>query len=98
MDYRLEVHPEAAFDGQAAYRWYKERNPQAAQAFNGELDLAEKRILASPLTWPPHLHGTRRYLMRGFPYGVVYQVMDDRIFIIAIAHTSRRPGYWQELI
>jgi hypothetical protein len=38
--------------------------------------------------------GFRRAMMDGFPYGVVYRVEDGTAFIVAIAHTSREPGYW----
>jgi plasmid stabilization system protein ParE len=30
-----------------------------------------------------------------FPYKVVYRVRDDDIYVVAVAHTSRRPGYWK---
>lgn len=30
----------------------------------------------------------------GFPYRVVYEVLPDAIYIIAVAHASREPGYW----
>jgi hypothetical protein len=33
--------------------------------------------------------------VRGYPYRVIYAMEPDAIFIIAFAHDSRRPGYWQ---
>jgi plasmid stabilization system protein ParE len=29
-----------------------------------------------------------------FPFTVVYQIEEDEIVILALAHMSRRPGYW----
>jgi len=26
---------------------------------------------------------------------LIYRVRDEDVYIVAIAHTSRRPGYWQ---
>jgi plasmid stabilization system protein ParE len=95
MAHRLELHPEATSDGRAAYQWYKERSPKAAEAFLAELDQAIERVVASPNLWPTYLHGTKRYLMRRFPYGVVYRIVDDLVSVIAVAHTRRRPGYWR---
>ena len=38
--------------------------------------------------------GRRRYLMKHFPYSLVYTVSSEEIRILAVAHHSRRPGYW----
>ena len=32
--------------------------------------------------------------MKHFPYSLVYTVSGDEIRILAVAHHSRRPGYW----
>ena len=37
----------------------------------------------------------RRLLVAGFPYQIVYRVRDTDLYVIAVAHTSRRPGFWQ---
>lgn len=39
---------------------------------------------------------TRRVLVPRFPYEVVYQVFEDEIVIVAIAHSKRRPDYWKK--
>jgi len=31
--------------------------------------------------------------LRRFPYFIVYREVDETIEVIAMAHTSRRPGY-----
>ena len=59
-----------------------------------ELDLAMARIEEAPRRWPPYLADTRRYLLRRFPFFVVFREVDDRVQIVAIAHAKRRPGYW----
>ena len=35
----------------------------------------------------------RRYLFRRFPYSIIYQITNDELRIIAVAHHRRRPGY-----
>jgi toxin ParE1/3/4 len=42
-----------------------------------------------------NLHGTRKYLLRRFPYAVIYRVTDEAIEVVAVAHGRRRPGYWK---
>ena len=75
----VEFHPEAIAETRAAYEWYAERNPVAADAFIAELDHAIGQIPESPERWPVHLHGTRKFLLRRFPYSVVYRVAPTAI-------------------
>jgi hypothetical protein len=43
---------------------------------------------------PPREHGVRRFRVKGYPY---HLIRDERSgLIIALAHTSRRPGYWRD--
>ena len=96
MDRRsAEVHPEAIAEPRAAYRWYAEQNPSAAIAFMTELDHAISEIETSPERWPVHLHGTRKFLFRRFPYAVIYRITERDLQVIAVAHGRRRPGYWR---
>ena len=83
----VELHPEAIAEVRAAYRWYAERNPSAANAFIAELDHAIREVQRAPERWPMHAHGTRKYLFRRFPYSVIYRV--------TATFGRRRPGYWK---
>jgi plasmid stabilization system protein ParE len=95
INYSLESHPEARIDVIDAYDWYAERSQIAADAFRSELERAGEVIRRSPLMWGSYLYGTRRYLLKRFPYIIVYRVADDRIEIIAVIHGRRRPGFWK---
>jgi len=44
----------------------------------------------------PGISGTRRIVVRGFDFAVVYREEMSAIFIYAIASTNREPGYWTE--
>ena len=54
-------------------------------------------ICRSPDRWSAYLHGTRRYLMKRFPYFVVYRALElsNKLQVIAVAHERRKPGYWR---
>jgi toxin ParE1/3/4 len=90
----LEYLKEALEEAEAAARWYAERSATAAAAFSDEIDAAESAILRLPEAWPPFDYGTRRYLLRRFPFSVVYRIEAARVVIVAVAHARRRPGYW----
>ncbi len=91
----VELHPDAISEAQAAYEWYAERNRSAANAFMAALDDAVNKIADSPERWPLHLHGTRNFLMRRFPYSVIYRPTNATIHVVAVAHGRSRPGYWR---
>ena len=99
MDPRpIELHPEAIAEARDAREWYAERSPVAADAFMAELDLAIDQIRQWPDRWAACLHGTRRYLLKRFPYLVVYRATADKLQVIAVAHGRRKPGYWRRRI
>ena len=91
----IEIHPEAVAEARAARKWYEARSLDAAEAFLTELDVGIESIRTAPELYPPYLHGTRRYLLRRFPYLIAYRVVSETVQVVAIAHARRRPGYWR---
>jgi plasmid stabilization system protein ParE len=88
-------HPQAVAEAAAAAQWYRDRNAAAAAAFLAELDRAVESIADAPDRWPAYLHGTRRFLLRRFPFFIVYRQVADGVQVVAVAHGRRRPGYWK---
>ena len=91
----LEIHPEAVADARAAREWYQSRSDGAAEAFLAELDIAVESIQTAPELYPHYLYGTRCYLLRRFPYLVVYRATSTTVQVLAVAHGRRKPGYWK---
>jgi len=87
-------HPGASKEVQAIHDHYSDIAPTLAEDFQIELERSRTVIERSPNTWPQYIHGTQRYLMKRFPYFVVYRATVKRIEVIAIAHERQRPGYW----
>jgi toxin ParE1/3/4 len=95
----LEFHPDADAEAESAVDWYTERSVAAAEGFLDELDRAMEQIRDTPDRWARYLHGTRRYLMKRFPFLVVYRERSETVIeIVAVAHGHRRPGYWRQRI
>lgn len=38
----------------------------------------------------------RAFMLGRFPFTVVVAVLRDEVVIVAVAHQSRKPGYWRE--
>jgi len=91
----LVVHPEAKAESQAAYDWYFQRNPVAANRFAQELEAAYAAITTDPQRFAAYPYGPGQYRqLKRFPYVVIYLDHNEYIGVFAIAHTSREPGYW----
>ena len=71
----------------------------AQRGLGGKFSLAVEKAVSLVLTFPdvgsPCASGTRRVVIKGFPFWLVYKSsFSGDIIIFAIAHQSRRPGYW----
>jgi toxin ParE1/3/4 len=43
-------------------------------------------------------HKLRRLLLHRFPYALIFELGHDECVVWAVAHTSRRPGFWRRRI
>ena len=94
-EYSIVIHQGAQIDFRGAYDWYFERNPEAAASFTQEVEASLATIAENPSMWPSYIEGTRRRVLRRFPFSIVYRVKESNILIVAFAHGRRRPGYWR---
>ena len=91
---KIEFHPEARLELENARSWYRERSKLAARAFVTEVLRALKSIAVSPDAWPRTRANERRFVLKRFPYSIIYRTRENDVFITAIAHQRRLPDYW----
>ena len=91
----IRFHPESEQEYLATLAWYKERSPSAAFDFEQEFQRAISAIAESPERWPLYRSPCRRFILRQFPFAIVFRKLDKEVFILAVAHGHRRPGYWR---
>jgi plasmid stabilization system protein ParE len=95
---RLRVHSHAQEEINEAFDWYFRRSPEAADAFLTEIGASLAQIASHPQLYSTYTKNTRRRVLSGFPYSVIFQLKDDIILVVAVAHAKRRPGYWRKRI
>lgn len=78
-------------DVQDAVRYYRAQAEGLDERFLCALRDGITLITRYPHASPPWLGEIRRCLLQTFPYGVVYEVEEDRIVIYAVMHLHRRP-------
>ncbi|HZL90651.1 MAG TPA: type II toxin-antitoxin system RelE/ParE family toxin [Pirellulaceae bacterium] len=86
----------AAQEFRSARKWYAARSPRAADRFRLSVSAAVERI-ASTGDSLPVLEGDYRYVqVKRFPYLLIFRRrIGGDFLVVAVAHTSRRPGYWR---
>jgi len=62
------------------------------------IEAALEDLLAFMESRPVLLGQTRKLVLRRFPYSVMYWTDGEVIAVYAIAHQSRRPGYWRDRV
>lgn len=91
----VEYHPDALEELAAAACYYESRQSGLGKRFHRLVQQVEAEIGEHPETGFIHDHETRMRLVRKFPFGVIFKNNVDHVFIVAVAHLSRMPGYWR---
>ncbi len=89
-------HPEASHELNHAIDFYEERQEKLGTEFMEEVYATIQRIIEFPNNFPRHSKNTRKCFTNRFPFTIIYQIKPEEILIIAVAHQSRKPGYWKE--
>lgn len=93
MNYQF--HPEAERELYEAAIRYDSEIPGLGRRFAEEVERAVGLVLEHPELGSRLDDNLRHFVLRRFPFSVVYAPKIDLIYIVAIAHGSREPGYWQ---
>lgn len=93
----IEFHELAMAEAREAQAWYADRSHQAAKSFLFQFRATVARIVESPDQFASIRNHFKYARIFGFPYIVVFRSRHDGIIlIVAIAHTSRRSGFWKD--
>jgi plasmid stabilization system protein ParE len=94
---RFELEDEAKSDFWNAYDYYSEIDPKLGHEFAEEFDKSVQKILRFPNAGSNIEENFQQILLETFPHYIVYEVIDKKLIMgFAVAHSKRRPGYWQK--
>lgn len=63
--------------------------------FLAAFNVGRNFLLQYPNAGRPTILRTRSWEVTGFRYDIVYVIRGELIFVVAVAHHRRRPGYWR---
>ena len=89
-------HPEAHEEMIESARFYEERSEGLGSDFLIAVEETTRRIEQFPEAGPIDRANTRKRLVSGFPFTILYEIQPDRILVAAVMHQHRRPGYWRK--
>ena len=89
-------HPDIENEVKASYEWYQNQAAGLGEDFLSELETAYQAIIELPNTWPKFQKDFRRFLLSKFPFSVIYRFDRKTVYVVAVMHNSRKPGYWSE--
>lgn len=95
---KYSFHPSAKIELNEAIYYYESCRSGLGAEFAKEVRSTVRRITEFPEAWSPLTKNTRRCLTKRFPYGVIYQIADDQILIIAVMQMNKEPNYWKNRI
>lgn len=90
-----EFHPEAEQELIEAALRYEIEVPGLGLRFSDEVGRVIDLLLANPELGSEIDEDLRHFVLRRFPFSVVYAITSTLIYIVAVAHGSREPGYWK---
>jgi len=98
---RPRVLQEAEKELLAATLWYEDRQEGLGTAFSNQVFETIARVGKEPLRYAVYEgkkldRELRRAMVDRFPYVLIFEIRKSEVLIVAIVHTSRRPGFWQD--
>ena len=92
---RIELHPEADAEFAAQVEYYERKEAGLGVRFYREVIAFFDWIAENPSL--PRLRKTyRRVNCKVFPFYIAYVFEGDLVWVLAVAHGKKRPGYWRK--
>lgn len=78
-----------------AAAFYQARAEGLGEQFLSEIERSVRYLSEQPLMGQKLDESLRRFLLRRFPYALIYSAEPDTLLVVAVAHQRREPGYWR---
>ena len=90
------VHEAAEQELNEGLDYYASISPELGVRFYREIEGLMLEVCERPQLFRQFDPPARRHFSDRFPYGVIYLVEPDHVWIVAVMHLHRDPDYWRE--
>lgn len=91
---RVVLDPLAKREFDEARDYYNQQQPGLGAEFQEAVKDSLRRLREWPESGAVELQDVRRAVLRRFPYKLLYAIRPDHVYVLAVAHQHRQPGYW----
>ncbi len=91
----LIICSEAETDFYTALKWYADRSADAAANFDEEVSRAIAAIALDPERLPKCDNRHRFYLLKKFPFQIIFRRDGASWTVVSMAHTARESEFWK---
>ena len=95
MTYSLFIRKEAEADIAETFQYYESCRENLGSDFILCIDESFSRIVKNPRQYKTIYKNIPRALVRRFPYGIYYVLMNKQIIVLAVLHARKNPKHWQ---
>lgn len=92
---RAEFIAEAREEFLAEVSFYEATQKGLGAKFSAAIEKTTALAVAFPDVGTSAAEGTRRLVVKGFPFVIIYKPTGNGIIVFAVAHQSRHPNYWR---
>jgi plasmid stabilization system protein ParE len=93
---KVSLASEAEQDLVEGARFYaREANSELSHAFINEFERSAALLRGQPRIGAVWRGPVRRLPLRRFPYSIIYYLRETEVRVLAVAHQSRKPGFWR---
>ena len=91
MKYKVIIRPEAENDLKETFLWYEDKRKGLGHDFLLHIDAGIRFIERNPNIYKSEYKGSKKHLVKRFPYKIIYITEKETVFILAVIHTKRNP-------
>jgi toxin ParE1/3/4 len=93
---RAVIHPKARQELADSIDYYERQRSGLGKEFKELIQEVVRTIQERPVRYPLQRDGTRKVIVKRFPFAIHYLDLPGVVSIVAFAHMSRDPGYWHQ--
>src|SRR5215218_3823675 len=91
-------HPEAYDEMLESARYLEANAPGLGFDLISAIQETTQRIIKFPKSGSIQRAKIRKALVRGFPFTILYEARPDHVYLAAVMHQHRKPGYWRRRV
>ncbi|MGH7951796.1 MAG: type II toxin-antitoxin system RelE/ParE family toxin [Limisphaerales bacterium] len=88
-------HPDADEEYVHAVQYYADIDIKLGNRFYDKIERVIGEVCANPERFRKFDPPAQRHFSRDFPFAVIFLNKPEYVWIVAVMHMKRRPGYWR---